>query len=76
MTCTYIILKCIDPVLGNDRETNKMKEELMARVEAKIEAEVKTNNEKFEVIQSTLISHMDIHYARAVVIQVEIIAYF
>jgi hypothetical protein len=28
----------------------EMKEELMARLDAKIEAEIKTNNEKFEVL--------------------------
>jgi hypothetical protein len=51
-----------------------MKEELRARLEANIEAEIKTNNVKFAVIQSTLVSGMDIHQARAEAIQEEIIA--
>jgi hypothetical protein len=54
----------------------EMKEEFMARLEANIEAEIKTSNEKFEVIQSTLISCMDIHHTRAEPFQGEIIAHF
>jgi DNA-binding transcriptional regulator YbjK len=52
-----------------DTTLKEMKEELMARLEAKIEAEIKASNEKFEVIQSTLISLMDIHQARTETIQ-------
>jgi hypothetical protein len=51
-----------------------MKEELTARLEAKIKAEIKTNNEKFEVLWSTLVSWIDIHQARREAIQEEIIA--
>jgi hypothetical protein len=41
-----------------------MKEELTARLEAKIEVEIKPNKEKCEVIQSTLVSQIDVHQAR------------
>jgi hypothetical protein len=41
----------------------------MARPEAKIKAEIKTNNEKFEVLQSTLVSRIAIHQARTEAIQ-------
>jgi hypothetical protein len=51
-----------------------MKEELVARLEAMIEAEIKTNNDKFEVLWSTLVSRMDIHQARTEAIQEEITA--
>jgi hypothetical protein len=54
----------------------EMKEELTASLEVKIEAEIKTNNEKSEVIQSTFISRMDIHHARTEAIEGEIIANF
>jgi hypothetical protein len=39
-------------------------EEMMAGLEAKIKGKIDTNNEKFEVLQGTLISQMDIHQAR------------
>jgi hypothetical protein len=49
-------LKCM--IQNNQEKTDanlkEMKEELMARLEAKIKAKIKTNNDKFEVIQSTL----------------------
>jgi exoribonuclease II len=43
-----------------DVNLEEMKEEMMARLEAKIQA----NNEKLEVLQGTIISHMDSHQAR------------
>jgi hypothetical protein len=52
-----------------DANLKEMREDLMARLEAKIEAEMKTSNEKFEVIQSILVSQIDIHQARTEVIQ-------
>lgn len=57
-----------------DATLKEMKEELTAKLEAKIEDEIKTNNEKFEVLQSTLISQMDIYQAMREAIQEEIIA--
>jgi hypothetical protein len=52
-----------------------VKEELTARPEAKFEAEIKANNKKFEVLQGTLVSRIDIHQARTEeTIQEEIIA--
>jgi chaperonin cofactor prefoldin len=57
-----------------DANLKEMKEELMARLEAKIEAEIKTNNEKFEIIHSTLVSLVNIHLDRTEAIQEEIIA--
>jgi hypothetical protein len=57
-----------------DTTLKEMKEELIRRLEAKIEAEIKTNNEKCEVIQRTLISWMDVHQARTEAIQEEIMA--
>jgi hypothetical protein len=45
----------------SDTTRKEMKEELMARLEAKIEAEINTNSDKFEVLQSTVVSWMDIH---------------
>jgi hypothetical protein len=47
---------------------------LTSKLEAKIGAEIKTNNENFEVIQCTFVSQMHTHQARPVVIQEEIIA--
>jgi hypothetical protein len=46
-----------------------MKEELTARLGAKIEVEIKTNKEKCEIIQSTLVSQINVHQARTEVIQ-------
>jgi hypothetical protein len=57
-----------------DINLKEKKEELMARLEAKIKAEINTNNEKFEVLRSTVVSWMDIHEARTKAIQEEIIA--
>jgi hypothetical protein len=57
-----------------DAMLKKTKEELMARLEAKIEAEIKTNNEKFEILRSTLISRVHIHQPRTEAIQEEILA--
>lgn len=57
-----------------DTNLKEMKEELMPRLETKIEAEIKTNNENFEVIHSTLFSLMDIHQDRTESIEEEIIA--
>jgi hypothetical protein len=45
----------------------------MARLEAKIDTEIKTSNDKFEIIRSTLVSQMDIYEARTEAIQEEII---
>jgi hypothetical protein len=36
-----------------------------------MKAEVRANSEKFEVIQSTLVSRMDIHQARILTAQTE-----
>lgn len=47
---------------------------MTSKLEAKIGAEIKTNNENFEVIQCTFVSQMHTHQARSVVIQEEIIA--
>jgi hypothetical protein len=44
-----------------DAHLKEMKEELTARMEAKIEAEIKSNNDKFKKLQSTLASWIDIH---------------
>jgi hypothetical protein len=44
-----------------DTTLKEMKEELTASLEAKIEGEIKTNNEKFEVLRSSLMTEMDIH---------------
>jgi hypothetical protein len=57
-----------------DTNLKGMKEELTARLKAKIKAQIKTNNAKFEVIQSTLVSRINIHQARTEAIQEEIIA--
>jgi hypothetical protein len=58
-----------------DTTLKKIKEELTARLEAKNKAEIKTNNEKFEVLRSSLIFQMDIHHqARRDTIQEEILA--
>jgi endo-alpha-1,4-polygalactosaminidase (GH114 family) len=43
-----------------DADVEEMKEEMLAKMEARIKA----NNEKFEVLPDTLISLMDAHYAR------------
>jgi hypothetical protein len=51
-----------------------IKEELMESLEAKIEAKIQSNDEKFEVLRSTLVSRMDIHQAKTEAIQEEIIA--
>jgi hypothetical protein len=39
--------------------TLKEMKELTARLEAEIEAKIIANNEKFEIIQNTLVSHME-----------------
>jgi phosphate starvation-inducible protein PhoH len=46
--------------------------ELMARLEAEMEAEIITNNENFEVIQSTPVSRMDTHRAWSLTVQAEV----
>jgi phosphoribosylformimino-5-aminoimidazole carboxamide ribonucleotide (ProFAR) isomerase len=58
----------------------KMKEEMTARLEAviknnqKMEARIEANIEKFEVLQTTLVSWMDIHQVMTEAIPEEIIA--
>jgi hypothetical protein len=52
-----------------DANLRDMREEITARLETEIE----TNNEKFVVLRSTLISRMDIHLARTEANQEEII---
>jgi hypothetical protein len=47
---------------------------MLAKMEAKIEVEIETNNEKFEVLRSFLISRMDIHQVRTEGVQEEIIS--
>jgi hypothetical protein len=47
-----------------------MKEEMMASLEAKI----KTNNEKYEVLRCILVSWIDIHQGMTEAIQEEIVA--
>jgi Mg-chelatase subunit ChlI len=44
---------------------------LIAKPVAKIKAKINSNNEKSEVIQSTLVSRIDIHQARALTTQAE-----
>jgi hypothetical protein len=46
-----------------DAYLKETKEELTARLEAKIEVELRTTIEKFEVLRSTLVSWTDIHQA-------------
>jgi hypothetical protein len=62
------------------RTDQELKEETLARMEinqermdakigssqGKMEVRIEANNEKFEVLQGTLVSHMDIHQARPV----------
>jgi hypothetical protein len=52
-----------------DTTLKEMKEELKVGLEAKIQAEIKANNEKFEVIQSPLVSRMDIDQPRSLTTQ-------
>jgi hypothetical protein len=57
-----------------DANLKEIKVEFTARLEAKIEPEIKTNNKKYEVPRRTVDSRMDIHLARPKAIQKEIIA--
>jgi hypothetical protein len=52
----------------------EMKEQLTARLEAKIEAEMKSNNGNFDLIRSTLVSRMYIHQARTLYTQAKLIS--
>jgi hypothetical protein len=52
-----------------DADLRDMRDEITARLETEIE----TNNEKFEVLQNTFVSKMDIHLAQPEVVQEEII---
>jgi hypothetical protein len=61
----------------NDANLKEMKEEMTARLEASLQnmkAKIKANNEKFEVLQGTLVSWMDIHQASTEAIPEEITA--
>jgi hypothetical protein len=46
-----------------------MKENLAARQEVKIEAEIRPSNGKFEALRNILVFRMDIHQARTEAIQ-------
>jgi hypothetical protein len=54
-------------------KTNVMQERMEANLK-EMKVEIKTNNKKFEVLQGTFVSQMDIHQARTEAIQEEIIA--
>jgi hypothetical protein len=55
---TDVNLKEMKEEMRADQEL--LKEEMLAMMEARIEA----NNEKFEVLQDSLVSRMDVHHAR------------